>query len=281
MRVTVAFTALCMIAVSVSSTPTVARAQDVEGSKDHPMFSRVPGYQITLYDAQDFAKFELSVDPPKTVEGKYWRIEYALKEGGKKVGPLQIGRSHTDLFVKRGGKRPNEDLSAGGGVTVANWKAGGKTIWVQVDVNNSGESFTLTVVEEAAMEQLVEFSAMELAAALADKGSVALHNVLFETGKATLLASSTEALAPVGELLKSDPSLTLEIQGHTDNVGMAAANLKLSQERALAVKAHLVQTFGISAARLTTAGFGDTKPLGDNTSDAGRAQNRRVELVKK
>lgn len=281
MRVTVAVAAICMIAVSFGSSPAVARAQDAEGSKDHPMFSRVPGYQITVYDAQDFAKFELSVDPAKTVEGKYWRIEYALKEGGKKVGPLQIGRSHTDLFVKRGGKRPTEDLSAGGGVTVANWKTGGKTIWAQVDVNNSGESFTLTVVEEAAMEQLVEFSSMELAAALADKGSVALHNVLFDTGKATLLASSTEALAPVGELLKSDPSLTLEIQGHTDNVGVAAANLQLSQERALAVKAHLVKTFGISAARLTTAGFGDTKPVGENTSGAGRAKNRRVELVKK
>ena len=85
----------------------------------------------------------------------------------------------------------------------------------------------------------------------------------------------------IGELLKSDASLKLEIQGHTDNVGAAAANLKLSQDRAAAVKAYVVQTFGVGAARLTTAGLGDTKPIADNTTDDGRAQNRRVELVRK
>ena len=130
------------------------------------------------------------------------------------------------------------------------------------------------------MEQKVEFTAMELAKALNDTGSVALHNILFDTGKATLKAESAAALAPVGELLKSDPALKVEIQGHTDNVGQAAANLRLSQDRATAVKAYLVQTFSIPAARLTTAGFGDTKPVAPNT-EAGRAQNRRVELVKK
>ncbi len=96
---------------------------------------------------------------------------------------------------------------------------------------------------------------MELASALNATGSVALHNVLFDTGKATLKPESAAALAPVGELLKSDPALKLEIQGHTDNVGQPAANLKLSQDRAAAVKAYLVQTLAIPAARLTTAGL--------------------------
>ena len=131
------------------------------------------------------------------------------------------------------------------------------------------------------MEQKVEFSAGELARALNDKGSVALHNILFDSGKATLKAESAAALAPVGELLKSDAGLKLEIQGHTDNVGQPPVNLKLSQDRAAAVKAYLVQSFGIPAARLTTAGFGDTRPVSDNSAEAGRAQNRRVELVKK
>ena len=108
-----------------------------------------------------------------------------------------------------------------------------------------------------------------------------MHNVLFDTGKATLRPESSAALAPVGELLKGDAALKLEIQGHTDNVGQAVANMKLSQDRAAAVKAYLVTTFGISAARLTTSGFGDTKPLAPNTAEGGRAQNRRVELVKK
>jgi len=72
-----------------------------------------------------------------------------------------------------------------------------------------------------------------------------------------------------------------EIQGHTDNVGQAAANLKLSQDRAAAVKAHLVQTFALDGARLTTTGFGGAKPVAPNADETGRAKNRRVELVKK
>jgi outer membrane protein OmpA-like peptidoglycan-associated protein len=131
------------------------------------------------------------------------------------------------------------------------------------------------------MAQHVEFTAMELAAALKAKGSVALHNILFDTGKATLKLESAAALIPVGDLLRADPSLKLEIQGHTDNTGGAAANLKLSQDRAAAVRAHLVQTYDIANDRLTTAGYGDTKPIADNATEDGRSQNRRVELVKK
>ena len=110
---------------------------------------------------------------------------------------------------------------------------------------------------------------------------MALHGILFDTGKATIKPESKAAVAPIGELLKNDAALKLEILGHTDNVGAAAANLKLSQDRAAAVKAYVVATFSVPQDRLTTAGFGDTKPVGDNKTEAGRAQNRRVELVKK
>ncbi len=273
---------ILLVSCVLALTGSVARAQDdVEGSRDHPMFTRMPGYAIVDYDAQDFGSYEFGLEPPKTVEGRYWKIGYGLKEGARKVGPLQIARNHTDLLVRRGGKKLMEDVSSGGGTTVAQLLARTGNIWLQLEISNDGEQFTLIVVEEAGMEQKVEFTSAELASALNTKGSVALHNILFDTGKATLQASSTAALAPVGELLKSDPSLKLEIQGHTDNVGVAAANLKLSQDRAVAVKTYLVQTFAIDAARLTTRGLGDTAPVGDNRTDAGRTQNRRVELVKK
>ena len=131
------------------------------------------------------------------------------------------------------------------------------------------------------MEQIVEFTASQMEAELSAKGSIALHNILFETGKATLQPASGAALAPVGDLLKGNPALKLEIQGHTDKVGSAASNLKLSQDRAAAVKAYLVQAFAIDGARLTTSGLGDTKPVADNGTETGRAQNRRVVLVRK
>jgi outer membrane protein OmpA-like peptidoglycan-associated protein len=269
-----------LLTMSALALPAWAQ-QDAERSKDHPMFSRMPGYYIDEYDAQDFAAEELRTDPAKRVEGRYWKIAYRLKEDARKFGPLQIGRNYTDLIVRRSGKKILEELDPEGGVTVAQLPAGGKNIWLQVEVYGSGESYYLTVVEEAGMEQKVEFSAMELARIINERGSVALHNILFDTGRATIKPESATALAPVGELLKNDASLKLEIQGHTDNVGAPAANLKLSQDRAAAVKAYLVQTLGADASRLTTAGFGDTRPLGDNRTEEGRTQNRRVELVKR
>jgi len=276
------FLFLACLAVFVIASP--AWAQDDEpNSKDHPMVSRFPGYYIADYDEQGFGAFDFLVGAEKTqhVEGRYWKIEYLLKENAKKGGPIEIGRNYSNTFTKRGGVRLLEDLSANGGTMVARMPAGGKNIWLQVDVNNGGEMYTLYIVEEAGMEQKVEFTAMELAKALDEKGSVAIHGILFDTAKATIKPESAAAIAPIGDLLKSTPALKLEIQGHTDNVGAAAANLKLSQDRAAAVKAYIVSTFGIAADRLATAGFGDTKPLGDNKTDAGRTANRRVELVKK
>jgi outer membrane protein OmpA-like peptidoglycan-associated protein len=280
------FARLTIFAAAFLSLALPARAQqDEQGSKDHPMFSRMPSYYIGGYDATDFGahEFDIGKEAAKNVEGKYWRIEYQLKESARKAGPLAIGRNYTDLLVKRGGKKLMETLDGGGGSTTAMLAGTGGTgaLWLSVEVNNSGESYTLYVVEEAAMKQDVEFTAGELADALKTKGSIALHNILFDTGKATIKPESAAALAVIGDVLKSDASLKLEIQGHTDNVGAAAANLKLSQDRAASVKAYLVQTHGVAADRLTTAGLGDTKPIGDNKTDDGRAQNRRVELVRK
>lgn len=243
------------------------------------MLSRMPGYSIQGYDAQDFSAVDLQTDPPTHVEGKYWRIEYFM--GDKKAGPVQIARNYTNLFVKRGGKKLVETVDAGGGTTVAYMPASGTKMWLQVDINNSGEMYILTIVEEAAMEQKVQFTEMELAKALDESGSVAMYGILFDTGKATIKPESVQVLTPVGTLLKSRASLKLEIQGHTDTIGTPAANLKLSQERATAVKAYLTQTFAINADRLTAVGFGGTRGVADNATDEGRAKNRRVELVKK
>ena len=81
------------------------------------------------------------------------------------------------------------------------------------------------------------------------------------------------------KLLKDNPSLNLTVEGHTDNVGTPAYNKKLSEARSRSVVAALT-TQGIVPARLKAAGYGQDKPIADNSSDEGRAKNRRVELVK-
>lgn len=115
---------------------------------------------------------------------------------------------------------------------------------------------------------------------LLQQGRLALYGVQFDFNKATLKPESAKVLDQVSEVLKQDATLKLSIEGHTDNVGKPDYNLDLSKKRAESVRTYLVQTHGIDAARLSTAGFGDTKPIAKNDTEAGRAQNRRVELVK-
>ncbi|AEE48551.1 DUF6089 family protein [Haliscomenobacter hydrossis] len=105
----------------------------------------------------------------------------------------------------------------------------------------------------------------------------AMSNVNFETNSAKLLASSLEVLDKVAEIMNRYPDFMLYMDGHTDNVGEEATNLRLSESRVLACSAYL-QTKGISAANIRTQGFGESKPLADNKTAAGRRQNRRVEF---
>jgi len=105
----------------------------------------------------------------------------------------------------------------------------------------------------------------------------ALQGIQFESAKDVIKASSNSILDKVVTVLKENPSYNLDINGHTDNKGIAAKNLALSQRRADAVKKYLTNK-GIDAARLTSKGFGDTVPVADNKTPAGQAKNRRVEF---
>jgi outer membrane protein OmpA-like peptidoglycan-associated protein len=118
-----------------------------------------------------------------------------------------------------------------------------------------------------------------MAEEIAKTGHIALYGISFDTGKAIITAGSESALQEVAKLLAANADWKLRVEGHTDNVGAKAANQTLSEQRAKAVVAWLT-SHGVAAAGLTAQGFGDSKPVADNTSDAGRAQNRRVELVK-
>jgi len=120
----------------------------------------------------------------------------------------------------------------------------------------------------------------DLYKALSTTGRVTTDGVLFDTGSDHIRPESAPALKEIGDMLAAHADLKVSIEGHTDNVGNGRANMTLSEKRAAAVKAYLVSTLGVSAARLTSKGYGDTKPVADNTTPEGRQKNRRVELVK-
>jgi OmpA-OmpF porin, OOP family len=105
-----------------------------------------------------------------------------------------------------------------------------------------------------------------------------LNNVYFDTGKATLKPSSYAELNDLVEYMKLKPSVKIEVAGHTDDVGDDAANMKLSQDRAQAVKAYLMKK-GIAADRIVAKGYGETRPVATNETPEGRQKNRRTEVT--
>jgi outer membrane protein OmpA-like peptidoglycan-associated protein len=115
---------------------------------------------------------------------------------------------------------------------------------------------------------------------LAEKGRVATQGIYFDTGSDHIRPESTPTLKEIAGMLQEHPDMTLIIEGHTDNVGSAPANLALSEKRAAAVLEALVDLFSIDAARLSAKGLGASKPTAPNTTPEGRQANRRVELVK-
>ncbi|MGQ0647963.1 MAG: OmpA family protein [Gemmatimonadaceae bacterium] len=148
------------------------------------------------------------------------------------------------------------------------------TIWMMVTGEEGENAVYITRIRVA------ESNVDVLYDALAGKGRWATQGILFATGKADVQPESRPVLKEIANTLKEHADLKILIEGHTDNVGASAANLALSEARAAAVKTVLVSQFGVDGSRVTTKGFGDTKPAVPNTTAEGRAQNRRVELVK-
>ena len=112
------------------------------------------------------------------------------------------------------------------------------------------------------------------------QANIALEGVNFEIGTASLTDDSHAILDSIINILKQFPDLKLEVAGHTDDTGSAARNTSLSASRAASVKTYLAE-HGIQEERIDSKGYGSDEPIASNTTDAGRAANRRVELRRK
>ena len=145
-----------------------------------------------------------------------------------------------------------------------------------------GTRYVVNIVTEEEMVVAMDhrpLSAGEMEAGLISEGRVAIQDILFAFDSDAILPESSQSLATIAELLRDRPELKLLVVGHTDDVGNFDYNLRLSMSRATAVARYLSEQHGIAAERLSAAGAGMMAPLASNRSEAGRAQNRRVELV--
>ena len=128
------------------------------------------------------------------------------------------------------------------------------------------------------VQKAVPQAASAVETAIVEKGRVTL-NVEFDFDKASIRKTSHQEIGNLAAVMKKYPNLKILIEGHTDNVGGAKYNEKLSQRRADAVKKYLAEKFGIEASRLTTKGYGQTRPVASNATKDGRQKNRRVEAA--
>lgn len=172
-----------------------------------------------------------------------------------------------------------------GRMLVGTLSQGGRTLHLLLYTSMAANEYThraatyLEIVEPRAMPTgQVAVDAKALGQGLQAEGKVALAGLFFDTGKTEVKTESAAQLDQMVALLKAQPALKVFIVGHTDNVGSVDANLKLSQGRAQAVVAALVQR-GIAAGRLVAHGNAGYAPLASNASEDGRARNRRVEMV--
>jgi outer membrane protein OmpA-like peptidoglycan-associated protein len=158
-----------------------------------------------------------------------------------------------------------------------------RIVALYVGEGSDGPRVAVHARERKAMEtgKIVVPTAAEMRGTLTSSGHIALYGIYFDTGEATPKPDSGPTLAQIVALLKDDPSLRVVVVGHTDNQGDFAANVKLSERRAAAVVAALVSQGSIPPGRLTAFGAGMSAPAASNEDAAGRAKNRRVELVRR
>jgi len=243
----------------------------------HPIIKPIDGSVLLEEDSQreDFGSLRVdykgedgSID---RVEGISWRLSYRIADMGRD----EIKANFTQAVRSMGGEAYGLSRA-----TRANFRIprsdGGDT-WLRLALKSSGV-YELEIVDEAPLEVAVEFDAQGFARQLFDEGRVSIYGILFAINSDKLLPGSGAVLDSISEVLLSQPSLSLEIQGHTDATGTDERNQTLSAERAQAVKIAL-ELFGVPTAAMRARGYGASMPVADNDTEQGRQLNRRVDFA--
>ncbi|MDD3619066.1 MAG: OmpA family protein [Desulfobulbaceae bacterium] len=257
--------------------------------KEHPLIRPFPGSVLAenmskynKFDAYEFYHFNEGTKQreKKTIKGEYWRLLYEVRTSSgdrvKTISKLEFFENYKVAAEEKGGRVVYEDV---GQMVLTIPRDDGGVTWLRVSGNAGLGQQDLIIVDEEPFKKSLTFGPAEMKAALDADGRIQLYDILFDLDKATLQPESTKQLQHVVTLLKDNPDLMLEVQGHTDDQGSDDYNLKLSQRRAETVVTYL-GLFDIDSSRLVSKGYGESKPVMPNTTEEGRAKNRRVELVK-
>ncbi|MCU0989725.1 MAG: OmpA family protein [Xanthomonadales bacterium] len=261
-----------------------AASGDAPSCSDPAMFpNRIPNYLIaSCKTANDVQLFRW---PGGQEEVMGIRTEVVYKVPTPELGatPKYIASNYANAVRGIGGElRDDPARSTLGDRLTARLEIDSREVWVHLTsdapvIGGNWLTYKVIVVQKDAAAQVI--TAQKMLDALNADGFMTLH-LNFETAKWDIKPDDLGTVDQIAELMRANPQLQLSVEGHTDNVGTPEANKVLSANRARAVMDAVVAR-GVSPERLTSTGFGQENPIADNRTEAGRAQNRRVELVKK
>jgi OOP family OmpA-OmpF porin len=247
---------------------------DAEGCKDSPLVALMSGSTINSCDNKEFQQAEMAVGKDadgnvinKTFEGEYHYWDMATREG---MSEIQIYRNFETALKEGGFSIVYED-------SPNTFTAHKGDIWFKLE--SMGSFYYQTLLTVKAMKQEISPAVVAMTEELNKSGHVAVYGIHFQTGDAMIMPDSMHTMGEVAKMLRQNPDIKVSVEGHTDNVGAAAGNQELSEVRAQNVMSWLA-AHGIASSRLNAKGWGQAKPVADNSTEEGRAKNRRVELVK-
>ena len=249
-------------------TPPAAVPEPVNpATGDFPWLPPLPGSRFRS-SAPDPAPFYVPIkgatEPELVASGSIIKAYYAPPDG---LSNSLFRIAYHDALTAAGWTIVNESMGADVAIS-AHFAKNGRNLWASLHKN---DTFDIRVADAGAVNK-------DMSSDLKTNCHVAIYGVLFDFNKATLQPASDPVLQQMLELLQKNSAQKLEVQGHTDNVGGDAYNQTLSEARSKAIVTWLTQ-HGVAADRLTAKGFGKTMPIADNSTDVGRAKNRRVEIA--
>jgi outer membrane protein OmpA-like peptidoglycan-associated protein len=155
---------------------------------------------------------------------------------------------------------------------------GGDTWWIKVNTDGSGW-YWYESIKETSMRQDVLLNETEMAQLLKNEGKITFYNIYFDTDQSAVKPASAPALQSIAAFLKANPTVVVFVVGHTDNTGSVEKNMTLSKDRATETVSALVSSYQVNKTQLLPQGVGPLCPVGNNSTENGKAKNRRVEIV--